>query len=249
MNKKYLASFIFLLVAILLPAFAFAEDLGITCATIAESTNGCPGLGSAECKVQLQKCADYYDQQSNLISQDLTKTAQQKKTLSSAISGLEGKISGLEAQISKSNVMVKDLNIQISDTHVSINKTTDQIYSSQEQIKNILRAIYEEDKKPSFAILLEGSLSDFFSNVAYLESLNKKISGLLDSTINLKIYLEGQQVKMSDNVDQLQRTIALQSVQKKENEQNKKQQEQYLKLTETQYQQQLKKKEAVASKA
>ena len=47
---------------------------------------------------------------------------------------------------------------------------------------------------------------------------------------------------MKDNVDQLQKTMALQSQQKKQNEQNQQQQNQYLKLTETQYQQQLKDK-------
>jgi membrane-bound lytic murein transglycosylase B len=106
-----------------------------------------------------------------------------------------------------------------------------------------LRSVYEEDQKPSFVILLEGSLSDFFSNLTYLDGLNSKVSDLLDSTKNLKSYLEGQQVKMSDNVDQLQKTIALQTLQKKQNEQNKVQQSQYLKLTEEQYQLQLKNKQ------
>lgn len=54
---------------------------------------------------------------------------------------------------------------------------------------------------------------------------------------------------MSDNVDQLQKTIALQSLQKKENEQNQLQQSQYLKLTEVQYQQQLKDKQEAESKS
>ena len=47
------------------------------------------------------------------------------------------------------------------------------------------------------------------------------MSDLLDSTKNLQSYLEGQKVKMDGEVDQLQKTIALQTLQKKENEQNK----------------------------
>ena len=54
-----------------------------------------------------------------------------------------------------------------------------------------------------------------------------------------------QQTKMSDNVDKLQKTIALQALQKKQNEQNKAEQDKYLKLTEAQYQQQLKDKQEV----
>lgn len=230
-------------------AFAQADDLGTQCGAITESTSGCPNMSSSDCKVLLQKCADYYDQQSSQLSQDITKTSQQKNTLQSAITKLKNKIQSLEADINKSTVMVKDLNLQISDTEVSINKTTSGIEDSQNQIANILRSMYEEDKKPSFVILLEGSLSDFFSNIAYLEGLNSKVSDLLDTTRNLKTYLEGQQIKMGDNVDKLQKTIAIQTLQKQQNQQNKKEQDQYLKLTEAQYQQQLKDKQAVEEKA
>lgn len=227
-----------------LPAgMVLADALGDQCAVVTQSNTGCPNISSADCKILLQKCADYYDQQSAQLAQDLTKTSAQKSTLQTAISKLKTKISGLEAQINQSTVMVKDLNIQISDTEVSITKTTEDIISSEEQIIGILRSVYEEDEKPSFVILLEGSLSDFFSNLAYLDTLNSKVSNLLDTTKNLKTYLEGQQVKMGDNVDQLQKTIALQTLQKSENEKNKQQQSQYLKSTEAQYQQQLKDKQ------
>jgi len=230
---------------IVAPNFSIAVDMESQCAIVSESPEGCPNLSSADCKVLLQQCADYYDQQSAKLAQDLTKTSAQKNTLSSQISNLKNKISGLQAQINQSNVMVKDLNIQISDTQFSINKTSDQIENARNQIINILRSVYEEDQKPSFVILLEGDLSDFFSNLAYLDNLNTSVSTLLSSTQNLKVYLEGQQTKMGDNVDQLQKTIALQILQKQENEQNKTQQDQYLKMTEAQYQQQLKDKQAV----
>jgi len=253
--KKYLLIVVFLgtltwlanfsLAGLPAEALAQAGDLESQCATVSESTNGCPNLSSEDCKTLLQQCADYYDQQSAQLTQDLTKTSAQKNTLANQISSLKSKISSLQAQINQSNVMVKDLNIQISGTQDSIDKTSAQIEDSQNQIANILRSVYEEDQKPSFVIFLEGDLSDFFSNLAYLDSLNSKVSDLLGSTKNLKSYLEGQQVKMGDNVDQLQKTIALQTLQKQQNEQNKAQQDQYLKMTETQYQQQLKDKQAV----
>ena len=249
---KFKNYFTVLLLSFILTSFAgfcFADDLGDQCAAITDSTSGCPNLTSADCKAFLQKCADYYDKQSAQLAQDLTKTSAQKNTLQSAISKLKNKISGLEADINQGTVMVKGLNIQISDTQVAINKTASDIQNSQNQVTNILRSIYEEDDKPSFVILLEGNLSDFFSNLTYLEGLNSRVSDLLDTTKNLKGYLQGQQTKMSDNVDQLQKTIAIQTIQKQENEQNKKQQDTYLKLTEAQYQQQLKDKQTAEQKA
>lgn len=247
--KKYLLIIILSTALIGLANFAVAEDLGQTCSQLLESNTGCPNMSSTDCKVLLQNCADYYDQQSSQITADITKTTQQKNTLKNQISTLQSKVRNLEYQINQGNVMVKGLNIQILDTSISIDKTSAQVQDSQNQITSILRALYEEDRKPSFVILLEGNLSDFFSNVTYLEGLNSKVSDLLNSTKNLKSYLEGQKGKMDGEVDQLQKTVALQGLQKKENESNKKEQEQYLKLTEVQYQQQLKDKQDAEQKS
>ncbi|MCX6724403.1 MAG: hypothetical protein NT155_04555 [Candidatus Staskawiczbacteria bacterium] len=247
--KQKLAIFIIAVAISMSPVFAFADALGDQCAVISESTTGCPNMSSADCKILLQKCADYYDQQSAQLAQDLTKTSAQKNTLQGAISKLKNKIKGLEADINQGKIMVNDLNLQISDTQTSINKTSADIQDSQNQVATILRSVYEEDQKSSFVILLEGNLSDFFGNLAYLDGLNSKVSELLDNTKNLKLYLQGQQIKMSNNVSQLQKTIALQTLQKQQNEQNQQQQNQYLQLTEAQYQQQLKDKQALEEKA
>ena len=254
--KKYLPILLISFMLISLAGFVcppigrlLAEDLETQCAKISESTTGCPNISSGDCKVLLQKCADYYDQQSAKLAQDLTKTSQQKNTLQTAILQLKSKILNLESDINQGKIMVKDLNIQISDTQVSIDKTTTNIQDSQNQLTVILQSVYEEDQKPAFIILLEGNLSDFFSNLAYLDNLNSQVSDLLESTKNLELYLQGQQIKMSDSVDKMQKTIALQTLQKKENEQNQQQQKQYLQLTEAQYQQQLKDKQEVEQKA
>lgn len=244
--KKFLVILLLFTAAAVPAGFlrAQASDLGTQCATISNSNTGCPGLSSADCKSLLQQCANYYDQQSAQLAQDLTKTAAQKDTLQSAITKLKNKISGLEADINQGTIMVKDLNLQISDTQVSIDKTATDIQDSQNQIVTILQSVYEEDQKPAFVILLEGDLSDFFSNLTYLDNLNSEVSTLLDNTKNLKSYLQVQQVKMSDNVDQLQKTIALQTLQKKQSQQDQQQQNQYLQLTEAQYEQQQKDKAA-----
>lgn len=242
--KKIVISLVFL---ISLPFFVLAEDMAQTCQQISSSDLSCQELSSTDCRALLEKCASYYDDQSAQIAEDLTKTKAQKDTLQNQVSSLKKKISGLEAKISQGTLMVKGLNLQISDTQASINKTELNIQDSQNQIADILRSVYQEDKKPSFLILFEGNLSDYFSNLAYLETLNSKISDVLESTTNLKSYLEEQKNKQETEKGQLQKTIQIQNLQKKENEQNKKQQDSYLKLTEAQYQQQLKEK-AVADK-
>ncbi|MDP2741337.1 MAG: hypothetical protein Q8O66_01455, partial [bacterium] len=245
--KKIFLSILFF--GLMFPVFSLAEDLATICSAISESSTGCQDLSSADCRTTLEKCAVYYEEQSANIAKDITKTEQEKKTLQSQVSILKKKIQNLEYQIKQGNVMVKDLGMRIDDTEVSIDKTSFKIEDSQNQLANILRSIYEEDQKPSLEILLEGDLSDFFDNLVYLENLNSKISDLLESTKNLKSYLENQKLKMDGEVGQLQKTVALQSLQKQQNDKNRKEQEQYLKLTEAQYQQQLKDKQATEQKS
>ena len=246
-NKFFILS-VSILGLVLVPFFGYSEDLETICQQITESNTGCPGVSESDCKVLLQKCSDYYDQQSAALQEDITKTSQQKNTLANQISSFKKKIQNLEYQISQSTVKVKGLNVQIEDTQESITETSNKIENSQNQIASILRSFYEEDKKPSIEVLLEGNLSEFFSNLVYLESLNSKVSELLENTVDLHAYLENQKVKMDGEVGSLQKTIALQSLQKQENQQNQQQQQTYLNLTEAQYQQQLADKKVVEAK-
>lgn len=237
------------LVLFLLPVFAIAEDLSTTCQQISDSQSFCEDKSAGDCRALLEKCAAYYDDQSVQISKDLTKTSKEKNTLQSQISLLKKKITNLEYQINQGTLLVKDLTLQIDDTQRSINKTASEISNFQNQIADILRSIHEEDQKPPIVILMEGNLSDFFENIARLEVLNSELSKILESTSNLKEYLEKQRQKIDAEKGKLQKTVQTQSMQKRENEQNKKQQENYLKLTEAQYQQQLKDKQEADKKA
>lgn len=237
------------LLLLVLPVITLAEDLGITCQQLSDTTNSCQNLSSSDCRALLEKCAAYYDDQSSQIAQDITKTTAQKNTLQNQITSLKKKITGLEYQISQGTLMVRDLNLQIDDTQVSIDNTTKKIEESKSQMVAILRSTYQEDQKSFFQILFEGNLADFFSNVAYLENLNAKVSDLLQSTESLASYLENQKTKMDAEKGSLQKTIQTQTLLKQQNEQNKIQQQGYLKLTEVQYQQQLQNKQVADQKA
>ncbi len=241
--------FILIFVSLTVSLSVKAEDLAAICQQISSSDTSCQNLSSADCRATLEKCAAYYDSQSSQIAQDLTKTKQQKDTLQNQVSSLKKKITGLEYQINQGTLLVKDLNVQILDTTSSIGKTTLSIQDSQAQVITILRSINEQDQKSPLVILVEGNLSDFFGNMTYLESLNSRISDLLESTKNLKSYLETQKGKQETERGQVQKVLQIQSQQKKENEKNKKLQEGYLKLTEVQYQQQQKDKAEADKKA
>lgn len=249
MNYKFLTFFLFIGLLFAPLYFTAAEDLAQTCLQITEKSDPCQGMTGSACRSVLESCAKYYEDESDRISQDLTKTESQKKTLQSQITTLQKKVKSLEAQIKQGNMVIKDLTLQINETQSSIDKITLQIEQSQDQITNILRSISQEDQKSSIEIMLEGDLSDFFNNLVYLQGLNSKLSDLLDSTKNLKAYLQGQKGKMDDEKAQTERAVKVQTLQKQQNEQNKKEQEGLLKMTEAQYQQQLAQKQETEKKA
>ncbi len=163
-SMKYFSKILLFLAIIFLPFFVYADttapatDLSTTCQQISANDNSCQNLSAADCQAILQKCADYYDNQSASIAQDITKTTQQKNTLQNQVSALKKKITGLEDQITQGTLMVKDLNSQISDTSSSIDNTSTQIQDSQNQIAAILQEVYEQQQKSSFVILLQGNL-------------------------------------------------------------------------------------------
>ncbi len=220
-----------------------AEDLETKCQQVAESETPCPGMSGTDCRKLLEDCAQFYEEESKRIEQDLTKTEKEKKNLQSQLSTLNNKIKNLEYQIKQGNLMIKDLTIQIAETMSSIDKISLKINESQTQLTNILRTIYEEDKKQSLEILLEGNLSDFFDNLVYLERLNSRVSEILASTKNLKNYLEKQKQKIDEEKDSVEKMVRIQSLQKQESETIKNEREKLLKLTKEEYQKQLKEKE------
>lgn len=242
--------FLWIILILFSPAFIYADDnLEQICGQFVASDNPCQTMTATDCKAQLEKCSQYYDQQSAQIAQDMTKTVSQKNTLSSQVASLQKKVKNLELQIKQGNLMIKDLALQINDTATSIDKITLQIQESKDQISGILQSISEEDKKSSVEILIEGNLSDFFSNIVYLEGLNSKLRDLLKSTEDLQSYLEGQKTQMDTQKTQTENIVKVQTLQKQESDYTKKQQESLLKLTEAQYQQQLAQKQDAEKKA
>jgi len=184
------------------------------------------------------------EEQITKYEEDITKTAQEKNTLQNQVSILRKKIEKLNLQIYQSNVMIKDLGLQISDTEASINQTSLKIKNSRSNLANILQLIHEKDQRSLIEVLLsEAELSDFFDDLMALETLMSKSQELLEEIKNLKSYLEEQKTALDEEKADLERVVKIQTLQKKESETTKKEQEYFLKLTEAQYQKYLKEKE------
>jgi len=240
---------ILLIWSLVLPNFfIFSQDNPINQNSTSTQDNN--SLDSVLERQQLEEELKKLEEELNKINEDITKTEQEKKTLQNQIYILKKKIEKLNIQIEQSNMMIKDLKLQIADTEISINQTSLKIDDSRSQLSNILRTLYEEDQKSLIEILLsERELSGFFDDLMYLENLNYKNQVILEEIKNLKTYLEKEKESLDAEREDLEKLLVVQTLQKQESQTNKTEQEYYLKLTESQYQKQLKEKEEAQKRA
>jgi len=248
--SKIISLFIFILVLTLSPLENFAKDENLeeSCLLLAEK--GCQDLNPTKCREELEECEKYYGEESARIEEDLSKTEQEKKTLQNKIYTLNKKIQNFNYQIYQSNLIINDLSIQVGDTEESIGKISLKIEDSKDKLGNILRNIYEEDQKTVIEVLLsEAEISDFFNNLAALETLNSRSKDLLQNIKILKSNLEQQKQLLDDEKGDLEHMVKIQTLQKEESAKTKGEQEYYLGLTETEYQRQLKEKQETEKKA
>ncbi|HXK32265.1 MAG TPA: lytic murein transglycosylase [Candidatus Paceibacterota bacterium] len=199
-----------------------------------------------ECEALLQQ----YEDEIAKLEQVIGKTEQEKKNLQNQISTLKSKVKKIDLQIQQSSVMIKDISYQIKDTEGSIDQTSSQIGNMRNQLAAILQIIYEEDQTSLVEILLSGAdISEFFENLMALETLDEKSHDFLQEIKGLKTSLEGQKQSLDTEKGDLESTLKMQTLQKQESQNVQKQQEYFLQLTETQYQQYLKEKQATEAKA
>jgi peptidoglycan hydrolase CwlO-like protein len=241
--------FLLLSSVLFLPSFVFSEDLESIC-QLDKIESECNNLEAEQCRQLLEKCESYYNQLSEDIGEDLSKTEAEKKTLENKVSSLQKKIKNLDYQIYQSNLIIKDIGIQIVDTEGSIDNTGLKIEDSKEKLANIIRSIYEEDQKSIVEILVsDSSISGFFDNLAALECLNSESKDLLQNIKILKISLEDQKQSLDSEKQDLENIVEIQTVQKQQSAISKQEQEYYLKLTEQEYQKYLAEKQNVDQKA
>ena len=232
---NFIRILLFSLIAVLIfPNFkSFAEDENLEeICQLEKIDKECESISREECQSLLEKCKNYYEEKSIQLEKDITKTKQKEKTYENQIYILRSKINQLKSQIDQSNLIIKDLGLQIKDTEASIGQTSLKIEDSKEKLANILRTIYEEDQKSLLEILLsEAELSGFFNNLVALEALNSKSQEFLKNIKTLKSYLEGQKQSLDEEKEGLERQVLIQSLQKKESEKTKKDQEYLLEKT------------------
>jgi len=238
-----------MLIPVIFVSSANIDDLEAMCGR-EEWKTACETITDSECQSLLNQCQIYFESKRKDVESDISATSAEKKTLQTQISTLTKKIKDLDYQIYQSNLSIKSLGFQIKDTELSIVETEKEIDSQKEKIGMILRAVADEDKKSLIEVLIASkTISEFFDNLVYLETLSVKNQDLLDYFENLEASLKGQQISLAEEKGEKESLLALQSVQKQASALTKQEKDKLYTLTEAQYQAQLKEKEEIEKKA
>ena len=202
------------------------------CQSVEAIEQQCSTLSQQACQALLEKCRDYYEQQADEYRQTVKEKETQQRSFENQIAIFSNKIKQLNTLIQRNTVLIKDLGLQIGDTENSIEDTALKIDVNKEQLTQILRRLYEQDKLSELEVLLSGqSFAEFLENITSLEALQNENRKLLLEIESLYQYLAGQRDKLASEKENLQRVVLNTQLQREQSEQVKKQQQQLLTAT------------------
>ncbi len=246
--------FLFFLLAVLAAPHFFAlgetsYDMEKLCET-GEWENECDKISEEECQKLCNQCLEYLNQKGAKVQQEISETSQKKQTLQNQVTTLNKKIKDLDYQIYQSNISIKSLGFQIEDTENSIVQTSTDVDEQKIKVAEILRAVQKEDKKDFLEIMISSdTVSQFFDNLIYLETLGVKNREVLLNLQELESSLKNKKVSLEEETGELKNLVIIQGIKKEESAKTKQEREYYLGLTEKEYQAKILEKEEIEKQA
>ncbi len=118
----------------------------------------------------------------------------QGTTLQSEINRLNSLISKANLQIKAINLNIKEITQELADTQSKIKTTQSDIGDKKNAISVIIQSIYENERRSNLAMLLSNmKISDLFTEVSNLTSIQDQLSANLKDLVSLQDQLSDQQ--------------------------------------------------------
>ncbi len=123
----------------------------------------------------------------------IAETQANAKTLKSAIAGLDNQIKALNASINLTNKKISTKTLEITELGENISKTETLMQERQRAMGEILAALGTSEEYSLLETFLKyGSISDFFSELDNISSLNIKMRQNHDELISIKMNLQAK---------------------------------------------------------
>ncbi len=134
----------------------------------------------------------------------IRKKQQQKSSLSNQLGILDDQIDKSDLEIKKIQTQINQINLEIQINEKNIVDTINQINKLRNQIAEFIRTMNRQDDKNILEVVVYyESLSDFFSEITYLENLEGDLKIGLDQVKFLKDKLDQEKTALSDRQQKL----------------------------------------------
>lgn len=121
----------------------------------------------------------------------IIETQKRIRSLKTEIQLMEAQIKKLELEIEITEGKIDQVILEILKLEYEIEETKKNIIHQRQVLAETIRAIYEYDQKDLLLLFLEdGSISSFYSQIVWLESLQEKVGEILEELKALKKDLE-----------------------------------------------------------
>ncbi len=166
---------------------------------------------------------------------EIKKLSVQKRNLQQEIQYLIAQINKTELEIKALRYEINALNKRINDTLKAIKNTENKIENSKQNLIATTRTYYNLSRKSFFEVILaEQNISDYFSNIVYLNKLQESINNQIDELKKLVKELNYQKQKLEDALQEQENLLVLTEVKKKELAELQQEKNELLKLTQGQ---------------
>jgi len=131
-------------------------------------------------------------------SRAIAQKQKDKSTLNSQLAILDNRLAKAQIDIESAELNIEKVSLEISKTNISIENKTEEIASEKKKIEKVIQLLYKEGNTDTLQILLlNNSLSDFLTQVKYLENVNQAVKESLDNLIYLKDKLKKEKDVLS----------------------------------------------------
>ncbi|MDD5291338.1 MAG: peptidoglycan DD-metalloendopeptidase family protein [Patescibacteria group bacterium] len=146
-----------------------------------------------------KKALEDIQAQQEKYSQTIKQKQKEQASLSNQLSILDNRLAKAELDITAAETEIDRTNLEIEKVNREIAGKEEEINKQRDNLGNVLNLIYRRDQVTTLeVVLLNDSLTDFISQLKYLEDINKGIGESLDTLKRYKSDLEKSKVVLGD---------------------------------------------------
>lgn len=144
--------------------------------------------------------------QQEALKKALAEKQSEKASLNNQVAILNNRLEKTKIDVETTEMEIEQVNLEVKKISIEINDTNSRVENEKQDIAKTLNLMHKQDGVSTLEILLlNESLSDFLSQLKYLENLNNEIKGGIDNLKILKQQLENNNTNLNKRKTDLEK--------------------------------------------